>query len=111
MTEKYIKDGKVAVAYSPGYGAGWSTWIFDDELTETLLFHPDIINMILSNKQSEIDQDWLIEHFGEQFKNVYCGGASNLSIKWLSVGTQFRIDEYDGSEHVIELQNDKIYTA
>ena len=26
MTEKYIKDGKVAVAYSPGFGAGWSTW-------------------------------------------------------------------------------------
>ena len=26
MTEKYIKDGQVAVAYSPGFGAGWSTW-------------------------------------------------------------------------------------
>lgn len=111
MTEKYIKNGKVAVAYSPGYGAGWSTWEFDDELKETLLFHPDIINMILSNKQSEIDKDWLVEHFGEKFKNVYCGGASNLSIKMLSIGTQFRIDEYDGSESVIELANDNIYLA
>ena len=110
MTEKYIKDGKVAVAYSPGFGAGWSTWN-DNELAETLLFHPDIINMILSNKQSEIDNDWLVEHFGEEFKDVYCGGVSNLSIEWLPVGTQFRIDEYDGSEGVIELQNDKIYTT
>jgi len=27
---KYIRDGKVAVLYSPGFGAGWSTWN-DDE--------------------------------------------------------------------------------
>lgn len=111
MTKKYIKNGKVAIAYSPGYGAGWSTWEFDNELVETLLFHPDIINMILSNKQSEIDKDWLVEHFGEEFKNVYCGGASNLSIKMLPVGTHFRIDEYDGSEKVIELENDNIHIA
>jgi hypothetical protein len=111
MIEKYIKDGRVAVAYSPGFGAGWSTWEFNDELKETLLFHPDIINMILSNKQSEIDKAWLVEHFGEEFQSVYCGGASNLSIEWIPVGTQFRIDEYDGSESVIELANDNIYLA
>lgn len=111
MTEKYIKNGRVAVAYSPGFGAGWSTWESNNELTDTLIFHPDIINMILSNKQSEIDKDWLVEHFGEEFKGVYCGGASNLSIEWVPVGTQFRIDEYDGDESVIELVNDNIYIA
>lgn len=109
MTEKYIKDGQVAVAYSPGFGAGWSTW--NNEVTDTLIFHPDIINMILSDKQSEIDENWLVEHFGEEFKDVYCGGAYNLSIKWLPIGTQFRIDEYDGSERIIELEKDNIYLA
>ena len=111
MTEKYIRNGQVAIAYSPGYGAGWSTWESNQELVETLIFHPDIINMILSNKQSEIDNDWLVEHFGEEFKNVYCGGVSNLSIKLIPVGTQFRIDEYDGSESVITLDCDHIYLA
>ena len=24
--EKYVKDGQVAILYSPGYGGGWSTW-------------------------------------------------------------------------------------
>jgi hypothetical protein len=24
--EKVIRDGKVAVLYSPGYGAGWYSW-------------------------------------------------------------------------------------
>jgi hypothetical protein len=112
MIEKYIKDGKVAVAYSPEFGAGWSTWVYNNnKLTDTLIFHPDIINMILSNKQSEIDKDWLVEHFGEEFKEVYCGGASNLSIEWIPVGTQFRIDEYDGSESIVELKSDNIYIA
>ena len=111
MTEKYIRNGQVAVAYSPGYGAGWSTWESNQELVETLIFHPDIINMILSNKQSEIDNDWLVEHFGEKFKNVYCGGVNNLSIQLIPVGTQFRIDEYDGNESVIPLESDNIYLA
>ena len=109
--EKYIKDGMVTVAISPGYGAGWSSWEHNNDLKDTMVFHPDIINMILSNKQSEIDNDWLVEHFGEEFKDVYCGGVDSLSIKWIPVGTQFRIDEYDGSESVIELANDNIYLA
>lgn len=111
MTEKYIRNGQVAVAYSPGYGAGWSTWESNQELVETLIFHPDIINMILSNKQDEIDKNWLVEHFGEEFKDVYCGGVDTLSINWVPVGTQFRIDEYDGNESVITLNCDHIYLA
>ena len=110
MTKKYIRNDRVAVAYSPGFGAGWSTWAYN-ELSDILIFHPDIINMILSNKQSEINDGWLVEHFGEKFEDVYCGGASNLHIAWVPVGTQFRIDEYDGSERVIELLNDNIHIA
>ena len=32
--EKVIRDGKVAVLYSPGYGAGWSTWCYNDDLVK-----------------------------------------------------------------------------
>lgn len=111
MTKKYIKDGRVAVAYSPGYGAGWSTWESNNDLRDTMVFHPDIIKMILDGKQSQIDEDWLVEHFGSEYERVYIGDAYNLKIEWVKIGTSFRIDEYDGSESVIELQNDKIYTA
>ncbi len=111
MIEKYIRDGKVAVAYSPGFGAGWSTWESNNDLKDTMVFHPDIIKMILDGKQSQINEDWLVEHFGSEYERVYTGGAYNLKIEWVKIGTSFRIDEYDGSEHVIELQSDKIYTA
>jgi len=111
MTEKYIKDGQVAVAYSPGFGAGWSTWESNNDLKDTMVFHPDIIKMILDGRQSQIDEDWLVEHFGSEYERVYTGGAYKLKIEWIKVGTPFRIDEYDGSEHVIKLQDDKIYIA
>lgn len=48
--EKVIKDGKVAVCFSPHYGAGWSTWA-DEKHRETLLFHPAIVNMVLNKKE------------------------------------------------------------
>lgn len=111
MTEKYIRNGRVAIAYSPGFGAGWSTWELDNDLKDTMVFHPDIIKMILNGKQSQIDDDWLVEHFGSEYERVYTGGAYNLKIEWIPIGTAFRIDEYDGSEHVVELQSDKIYIA
>lgn len=98
--EKVIRDGKVAVLYSPGYGAGWTTWEYDSKLHETMLFHPLIVEKVESGKERDIDGDWLAENFGEDFRNVYCGGACQLEIKWLPEGTAFMIDEYDGFETV-----------
>lgn len=107
---RYIKDEKVAVAYSPGYGAGWATWANQDVM-ETLLFHPDIIQMILDDRAEEMNNDWLIEHFGETFKNVYCGGNDQLEVEWLPIGTLFRVHEYDGSESIVILDDDIYFKA
>ena len=109
--EKYIKDGMVAVAISPGYGAGWSSWEHNNDLKDTMVFHPDIIKMILDGMQSQIDSNWLVEHFGKEYENVYTGGAYKLKIDWVPVGTTFRIDEYDGSECVIPIESDKVFQA
>ena len=102
--EKVIRDGNVAVLYSPGYGAGWSTWCCNSALIETLLFHPLIVEKVESGHENEITTDWLVQQFGEEFKDVYCGGAGKLEIEWLPKGTAFRIDEYDGAETVITKQ-------
>ena len=40
--EKVIRDGKVAVLYSPGYGAGWFSW----HGIEELLYDPVVVGMI-----------------------------------------------------------------
>ena len=99
--EKVIRDGKVAVLYSPGYGAGWSTWCYNDDLVETLLFHPLIVEKVESGHENEISTEWLVQQFGKEFEDVYCVGIGQLKIEWLPEGTVFRIDEYDGFETVI----------
>ena len=97
--EKVIKNGKVAVLYSPRFGSGWYSW---NERKE-LLFHPKLVEMVENNKQSKITEQWIEENLG--IDNVYCGGAADLQIKWLDEGTAFIINEYDGSESIETLEN------
>lgn len=106
--EKGIRDGKVAVVYSEGYGAGWSTQ--NTELEE-LAFHPKIVEMVLNGRQSEINEDWLAENLGEEYADVYCGGAGDLTIEWVPVGTKFLITEYDGAESIITIDDLLIFEA
>ena len=100
--EKVIRNGQVAVLYSPRFGAGWYSWNSNKEL----LFHPKLVEMVENNRQSEITTQWIQENLG--INNVYCGGADDLQIKWLDEGTIFEIDEYDGSESIITLGNLKL---
>lgn len=92
------RGGKVAVLYSPSYGAGWSTW----ESTipsEIMLFCPRIVEWVESGKR-EPKEKILAEVFGEEEKWPYDGGMDDLEIEWLDEGTSFDIDEYDGLESV-----------
>lgn len=90
---KVIRDGKVAILVSAGYGAGWYSWNLEHE---QLLFHPKLVRMVEAGKQAEINDQWMRNELG--IDNIYCGGAKDLSIHWLPEGTAFKIDEYDGSE-------------
>ena len=91
--EKVIRDGKVAVLVSGGFGAGWYSW---NSSHKELLFHPKLVALVEAGKQSEITSEWLTEELG--LPDIYCGGARDLEIEWLPEGTAFEIEEYDGSE-------------
>lgn len=102
--DKFVKDGKVAVLYSPSYGAGWYTWN-----TEHLgaVFDPDIVNLILEQpmlgRREYHDQKVIskIESIvSDKYSGFYSGGADSLSVKWVPKGEQFEITEYDGYESV-----------
>jgi hypothetical protein len=93
--DKVIRDGKVAVLVSVGYGAGWSTW-FSGNRKEVLLFHPKIVEMVEQGHKNEIKSTWIEQELG--LKDVYTGGVDGLEIEWVPVGTQFVIHEYDGHE-------------
>jgi hypothetical protein len=109
--EKVVRDGKVAVLVSPGFGAGWSTW---NSSYPELLFDPVVVDLVekdtgnkkraryerqgLSEKTIKKIEAHIAEKYPEQY--VYCGGAEDLTIVWMDEGTKFYVDEYDGSESI-----------
>jgi len=99
MTERLIRDGEVAVLYSPGYGAGWSTWCHEDgQMRLSMLFDPQIADI-----RDRGDADW--QEKAEsialvKYPDAYIGGLQDLRVRWLPVGTQFRVLEYDGDESI-----------
>lgn len=98
--EKVIRDGEVAILYSPGFGAGWYSW---NTYHKQLLFHPKLVALVESNQADLIDEDWMLKELG--IEHVYCGGAAGLTIRWLPEGAAFNIDEYDGSESIMTLDD------
>jgi hypothetical protein len=110
---KFTRDNQVAVLYSPGYGAGWSTWAEEAE-RQLLLFEPDIVQLVLERDSLQITSD----EFNKQVEMLwelkqyesYCS-PEKLQVTWLHVGTKFRINEYDGSESIMLQQDDIWHTA
>lgn len=93
---KVIKDGQVAVLYSPGFGAGWYTWNTD---YPELMFHSQLVEWAEKGVPEDIDlKKWCEQTFMSKF--IYTGGWGKISIKWLPKGTIFRINEYDGDESI-----------
>lgn len=91
--DKVVRDGKVAVLVSPGYGAGWSTWA-DAVLRERMVFDPEVVAYVEAGKQGPFPD--LETKYGDGY--FYDGGAEDLVVMWVPVGTKFRIQEYDGAE-------------
>lgn len=97
IINKLSDNGKVAVLYSPGFGAGWSTW--NKEVPE-ILFDPAIVKFVETERWAELET-----YVNLKYPGLYKGGMKDLAIAWLAEGTLFKVNEYDGSES-IELKED-----
>jgi hypothetical protein len=92
VMNKLIDNGKVAVLYSPGFGAGWSTW--NQERPE-ILFDPAIVKFVEADQWAELET-----YVTLKYPDIYKGGMKDLAIAWVSEGTLFRVNDYDGSESI-----------
>ena len=99
MFEKHIVDGKVAVLYSTGLGAGWSTWAYDDT-EQAMAMDRDLVLAFLDG-----GVDALVKVTAQKYPDNYTGGAEDVVVAWLPEGTRFEILEYDGSETLHTLDN------
>lgn len=110
---KLIRDGKVAVLYSPGYSAGWSTWAEPHE-KELLMYDADIVQLVLDVNAgsitaeefyAKVDMIWQLKSYESDLN------TQNLHIRWLPEGSLFRVEEYNGSERVIMQHEYKWHVA
>lgn len=99
---KLIRDGKVAVLISPNFGSGFHTWGFPLEA----VFDPELVLLVEAG-----DCDAVQRYCETHWPNNYSGGARDLIVVWVPIGTQFRIHEYDGSESIQTLDDTVWYTA
>ena len=107
MTEKVIRDGRVAVLISPGYGGGWSTWCEDNQ-REAALFDRRFVEA--AEAGVEDIEPIAKEVFGED-AYFFCGGWCDIQIEWVPVKTRFRVEEYDGSERLRTMDGYDFFVA
>lgn len=116
--DKLVNNGKVAVLFSPGWGAGWSTWCHEDSNRRRMMFDPAMASCIVRYtakvKVSASDAFYAEMHeeleriAEEHYPDEYAGGLEGLRIAWVSRGVQFRINEFDGNEQV-EVNEDSLW--
>lgn len=81
----------VAVLVSPHHGAGWYSWHGNEEL----LYDPKLVDMVEDKTSAKTIELYCEEVYGNK---SYYGGAGDLEVRWIPVGTHFFIREYDGCE-------------
>jgi len=106
--DKVREDGRVAVLYSPGFGAGWYTWNYS---TPECLFDPEIVELVRSDAHPDEIEKTALEKWSQDPDYFYPGGADALRIEWLREGARFRIEEYDGSEDLVTEADQEWLTA
>jgi hypothetical protein len=89
---KLNEDGKVAVLYSPGFGAGWYTWNYEHP---EILFDPAIVKLVEKEKWDE-----LATYVELKYPEIYTGGMRDLTVEWIPEGALFKVNEYDGNESI-----------
>ena len=102
---KLVRDGKVAVLFSPDYGAGWSTWA-REEIREAVLFDPAMVELVEAEKWEELQI-----YVTLKYPDMFCGGLRDLQIAWMPEGTQFVVNDYDGNESIQTRDSTDWYTA
>lgn len=92
------------ILISPGFGAGWSSWHNDcAEAEKFMLTYQPFIDIIESKGTiTEADKEKFNEDYEAKFgDNIpYMGGVYQLIV--YEVNGPFKIEEYDGSERVVE---------
>ena len=80
---------QIGIIYSPGFGAGWSTWGDKGQAIDQ-----ELANALHNDEPYEV-----VKQIAERnWPDSYLGGLADCIVEWVDSGTQFIVEEYDGSE-------------
>ena len=85
---KLVRDGKIAVLISPGFGSGWF---------EEARFDAEIVRML----EMDVSTEDIKSYCKIMYPGQYLGGLYYLEVEWVTEGEYFYIHEYDGSEWIV----------
>jgi hypothetical protein len=106
--KKQIRDGRVAVLVSPGFGAGFSTWasFTSGRAKEFMVFGDENLVRFVEEELFDEAEEYVTGWFdGAEEDLPYLGGLRDLKVYWVPEGTKFVIEEYDGSENLMTLDD------
>lgn len=111
MTESKIS--RTHVLYSPGYGAGWTTWnsSIPKPAREMMLRHAGLIAAINAGDRPTVEHPAVAEFIadmdamGVAAEELYLGGLRDIAT--YPTTSRVRVDEYDGNESVTEEGEDE----
>ena len=92
---------KVGIIYSPGFGAGWSTWN-----EPSMALDQELAHLIYSGN---VGEDGINRVAKQNWPRAYLGGLDNAVVQWVDEGTEFFIDEYDGAESIIFRDDEEVW--
>jgi hypothetical protein len=98
---KVVKDGKVAVLISNGWGAGFHTWGAPLEA----IFDPTLVDLIERQQYKDA-----IKYVETAYPDDVTA-VEDLVVQWIPEGAKFIIMEYDGNESIAILDDVKWITA
>ena len=104
MSETIDRTFPREIVYSPGYGEGLCTWAHGNGYD--LIEHPVLIEYVKTTPPDKRDADeveQLLTDAGFDAEGAYWGGLRQAKVT--TVSGPYMIDEYDGSESVVEQAN------
>lgn len=119
--ELYLsEDGmQYAVLVSHGFGAGWASWnerwfAYDKRIVEFWLAHKDDEQWMREVERYSNPESPAHKEAREFFTGVigledcpYMGGFNDIDLEWVKFGKIWRIDEYDGAESLVFLEEEE----
>lgn len=107
----YSRKGQVGILIHDSYGVGYSSEGVDQTLKEFLLFSPDLITARYNGESLEKAKE-IVKNAGfdpDCTTLKYCW--DELNIEYVKDGQKFFVDEYNGFESIVKLDDVEWMTA